>query len=118
MTNPVKFIDNIARMSKTVFLWTHYYDASLRSRANLAQQFEEPNAIEISGEPYTMAKRNYGEALNWAGFCGGSKPWSFWLTRNSLYRALSRNGLEVKWENFDHPDHPNGPALALVAVRT
>jgi hypothetical protein len=42
---------------------------------------------------------------------------STWLPRAELLRALEHfgwTGIEV---GFDEPDHPNGPALALVASR-
>ncbi|RUU91868.1 MAG: class I SAM-dependent methyltransferase [Mesorhizobium sp.] len=115
MTHPIEFLGNIARVSDTIFLWTHYYDDSLRTRKDLAKQFEKPYEIEVSGKAYTVSRRNYQEALKWAGFCGGGKPWAFWLTRDSLMRAIADFGFTVEAIEFDHPDHPNGPALALVA---
>lgn len=118
MTDPVEFLGNIARVSDTIFLWTHYYDDSLRTQGNLAKQFEKPYEIEVSGKLYTVCKRNYEEALNWAGFCGGGKPWAFWLTRESLMRAIADSGFNVEAIEFDHQGHPNGPALALVAKRS
>jgi hypothetical protein len=117
MTQPVEFIKNIARMSKTLFIWTHYYDESLKDRANLARQFEEPHEIEVDGQTYTVSKRNYEEALKWAGFCGGGKPWAHWLTRDSLMQALQLSGFDIKSISFDNQNHPNGPSLALVAQR-
>ncbi|RWL82741.1 MAG: class I SAM-dependent methyltransferase [Mesorhizobium sp.] len=115
MVDPVEFLRNIARVSDTIFLWTHYYAESLRARQNLGRQFEEPYEIAVDGNSYTVCKRNYEEALNWAGFCGGGKPWAFWLTRDSLMRAITDSGFTVEAIEFDHPAHPNGPALALVA---
>lgn len=115
MTHPIEFLRNIARVSDTVFLWTHYYDDTLRTRSNLAKQFEKPHEIQVGGKSYTVSKRNYAEALNWAGFCGGGKPWAFWLSRDSLMRAIADSGFTVEAIEFDHPTHPNGPALALVA---
>ena len=115
MTSPVEFIANVARMSKTLFIWTHYYDESIKEREELAGQFEEEHEIEFAGKSYTVSKRNYQEALNWAGFCGGGKPWALWLTRDSLMRALTDNGFNVQAIGFDQVDHTNGPAIALIA---
>ncbi|MES0204181.1 class I SAM-dependent methyltransferase [Mesorhizobium sp. LNHC209A00] len=115
MTDPIEFLRNIARVSNKFFLWTHYYEDALRTQANLAKQFEKPYEIKVGGKSYTVAKRNYQEALKWAGFCGGAKPWAFWLTRDSLMRAIAHFGFTVEAIEFDHPGHPNGPALALVA---
>ncbi|MEF2074020.1 class I SAM-dependent methyltransferase [Consotaella aegiceratis] len=117
MTAPVDFIRQIGRMSKTMFIWTHYYDESIRSRSDMSKQFHEPQEIEIEGHTYTAVKRTYDAALNWAGFCGGSKSWALWLTRDSLFRALEDAGFVVDGVSFDQADHPNGPSLALVATR-
>jgi hypothetical protein len=117
MIQPVEFIEHIARMSKTIFLWTHYYDESLKERENLARQFETPHEIKVSGKTYTVCKRNYEQALKWAGFCGGSKPWALWLTRDSLFSALESFGLHITMISFDELNHQNGPSIALVASR-
>ena len=117
MTEPVEFIERIGQMANTVFIWTHYYDESIRRRSDMAPQFHEPQEIEAGGHTYIAVRRTYEAALNWAGFCGGSKPWALWLTRESLFGAMEDAGFKVKDVNFDHLDHPNGPSLALVATQ-
>ena len=117
MTQPIEFIHSISAMAPTIFIWTHYYDDSLRGREELAAQFEIPKEITVDGKRYTVCKRNYQKALDWAGFCGGGKPWALWLSRDSLFRALNDCGLDVAGVSFDDPNHPNGPSLALVARR-
>jgi len=118
MNRPVEFLHNIARTSDTIFLWTHYYDEEpLKRLGKPFSQFEAPKEIEGQGRNYMAARRNYGEALQWEGFCGGGASSALWLTRDSLFQALSDCGFAIASIGFDAPDHPNGPALALIARR-
>jgi len=61
-------------------------------------------------------KQSYLDALEWAGFCGGSTPTSYWLTRESLLGILDDLGLRVTIGD-DTKIHPNGPAILLFAQR-
>jgi hypothetical protein len=118
MNRPIEFLRDIGRASNTIFLWTHYYDEQpLKQLGKPFTQFEAPKEIEAEGRKYIAAKRNYGEALGWAGFCGGGDTSAIWLTRESLLQTVSDYGFIIEAISFDHPNHPNGPALALVARR-
>ncbi len=59
-----------------------------------------------------------GRSSTWARFSGGGQPVSHWITRDDILGLLRRHGLGELRLGFDEPDHPNGPALALVARRT
>lgn len=117
MVKPLEFIESITKLSNALFIWTHYYDHEIISRSAIKRQFEAPQEISFNGKTYMTARRNYLEALKWAGFCGGSKPWALWLTRDSLLSAIESCGFTIKTIGFDHRDHPSGPALALIAER-
>ncbi|WP_339834366.1 class I SAM-dependent methyltransferase [uncultured Parvibaculum sp.] len=117
MTHPIDLLQNLTRLSSTLFLWTHYYDQAVIGDSVASRQFESATEIEVGEKKYTAAKRNYLEALNWAGFCGGSHTWAYWLTRPSLLQAIEQCGFNVTEIGFDNPNHPNGPALALIAHR-
>jgi hypothetical protein len=39
------------------------------------------------------------------------------LSRHDLFGALEHFGWRVEQTGFDQPDHPHGPALALIAAR-
>ena len=39
------------------------------------------------------------------------------MTRNDIIRCVEHFGFEIQAINFDHPDHPNGPAVAFIAKR-
>jgi hypothetical protein len=59
----------------------------------------------------------YGIGRRLTGFWGGTQPYSNWLSREDLLRALEHFGWKKIEIAFDEPDHQNGPALCLVATR-
>jgi len=74
-----------------------------------------PRIIEHRGESYDAAWQHYRDSLLWSGFCGGGASKSRWLTRDSLLKAIDHSGFRNREINFDEPDHPHGPALAICA---
>jgi hypothetical protein len=119
MADPVELLQLIAKAADNVFIWTHYYDAALiKAAPHLVKKFGKPRTEVRDGVTYEVVEQQYEKALNWAGFCGGSAPTSQWLTRESLLNGVRSLGFDDIAVNFDQPDHPNGPALALCAKRT
>ena len=115
MTDPLILLKFMCACTDRLFIWTHYYDEDVVARREDILLFAVPEAI--GGTQYRGAKRLYPEAaLNWQGFSGGADSYSIWLERASLLNFLQANGFEVSI-NFDHKEHPNGPALALCARR-
>jgi hypothetical protein len=118
MLEPLVLLHYVAKVSEKMYLWTHYYDHDLISaQQNLAHKFKPQESIEYEGAYYEQAEQYYKDALEWSGFCGGPKPTSRWLTRESLLRALQDFGFRHIETAFEQPDHPNGPALALCAMK-
>lgn len=118
MDNPVELLDLISRASGAVYLWTHYYDPQIISdNPNLAHKFSPLESFDYQGVGYEIAVQSYKDSLGWSGFCGGSLPTSKWLTRDSLMRALHTFGFTRIEVSFEQPDHPNGPCLALCAMK-
>jgi hypothetical protein len=118
MRNPARLIELLALRCREVLVWTHYYDAAVaQAKPALKQTFVEPQAFEHAGFRHTLVPKNYGAALGWQGFCGGSADYACWMPRQDLLDCFAHFGFEVTGIEFDHPDHPNGPALALHAVR-
>ena len=74
-------------------------------------------SFQRGGEHCQGAAYAYREALDWNGFSGGTAEGSFWLTRSGIENSLRRLGFVHQEVNFDHPDHPNGPAYAICAWR-
>jgi hypothetical protein len=119
MEDPAELIALLAhRCSEHVFIWTHYYDASIiHADPRIGPRFSGSRAHDRGGFAHTLYQQRYEETLNWAGFCGGAAPSSNWMTRADLMRCLDYFGFDVTAISFDQPDHPNGPALALTAAK-
>ncbi|MFC0540248.1 class I SAM-dependent methyltransferase [Kutzneria chonburiensis] len=118
MRTPVETIALMARAASSLFLWTHYYDEDIvRASSLLSPRFTSSAAASHEGFEHTLHRFEYESALQLKGFCGGSAPHSNWLSRADLMAALEHFGWQVKTVAFDTPDHPHGPALALVATK-
>jgi SAM-dependent methyltransferase len=118
MEDPIKLLKLISRVSERLFVWTHYYDKSVISEIKeLSDKFGPVKTLEFDGMQYECATQSYKQALDWSGFCGGPKPTSKWLTRESILNALRRFGYTDIQVNFEHVDHQNGPSFALCASK-
>lgn len=118
MRNPARLVELLARRCREVLVWTHYFDAERTAEVPAhAATFAAPEAAEHAGFRHTLVRKGYGAALGWQGFCGGSAEYACWMPRADLLACLAHFGFEVTGIEFDHREHPNGPALALHAVR-
>ncbi len=118
MEEPIELLKMISKVSDKTLIWTHYYDENIISkRDNIAHKFSHVRSFEYDGVSYEYSAYAYKSALNWSGFCGGPKPVSKWLTRDSIIKALRQFEFIDIQINFDAPDHPNGPAFALCAKK-
>lgn len=121
MTNPVELMSLISKVSNSVYFWTHYFDKNiLESDPNLAPKFYlsgTPN--ENNGFQCKYYRQEYQSSLQVEGFCGGSKPFSYWMSREDIISCLKFFGFnKIKvHQEFDHPNHPHGPSFALIATK-
>jgi hypothetical protein len=53
-----------------------------------------------------------------AGFCGGPAEGPRWMEREELLALLGRLGFDDIRVAHEAPDHPQGPALSIMAQRT
>ena len=98
-------------------IWTHYFDKKIMEERGLSHLFGPVESRSYSGLNISLAKKSYLEAVKWEGFCGGSSDHAHWLTRDSLLMLLKHHGFKRIEIAFDAPDHPNGPAVALCAIK-
>jgi len=118
MQEPVELLDSISKVTGRVYIWTHYYDPEVvRRRKDLQRKLGPVRAIQHGDVTYEGVTQAYKGALRWDGFCGGSKPVSTWLTRESILEALRRFGFTDIRIGFEEPDHQNGPAFAICASK-
>jgi Protein of unknown function (DUF1698) len=110
MRDPVETLRLASRITDRLFLWTHYYDAAV-VRAN---QLVSAHFPSDSGPPF---RYEYGDVRDTPSFCGGGDRFSYWLDRATILRVLGELGFAQVDLAFDHPGHPNGPAVAILAER-
>jgi hypothetical protein len=118
MLNPVELIYLATKVSDKLLLWTHYYDPQvIAANPNLAGKFSQTIETTYRGFQHTLHQYAYLDALNWEGFCGGSTPHSFWLTKEEILACLRYFGLRDLRIEFDTLEHPNGPAFCVLGMK-
>lgn len=118
MRNPVELLHLIAGVTNTLFLWTHYYDAEhIEQREELAYRFRPPQQQEYNGFRHRVYRREYGTGLYSATSLGGNASYSHWIERSCILQTLKQLGFHEINVHFEEPNHENGPALALIAIR-
>lgn len=116
MRDPVSLLEDAARVTDKLVLWTHYVNPTREDMdENVARMIEAPvNLTSKGGRLYRGYHYSYLDALEWTGFCGGSRSNATWLDRDGLMASLASIGFAVDVLD-DEPDHVNGPALLAVA---
>ncbi|MGH2448238.1 MAG: class I SAM-dependent methyltransferase [Chloroflexota bacterium] len=118
LRDPIETLGLIASITDRVFLWTHYFDPEvIAARPDLTAKFGPGIPARAGDFEYVSYGYAYNDALNWQGFCGGSADHSVWLSRDDILRRLRTLGFHHLQIEFDHKDHPNGPAFAVLAQR-
>ncbi len=123
MANPLRLLDLLCERVDHIALWTHYFDGDiLAANPKLAPKFsplQDGSYTTLGGQSFDhrWALQSYNEALNWAGFCGGTEPTSVWLPRQTILDFLALRGLKHQHISDEVPLHPHGPSYAVVASR-
>lgn len=118
MREPMELLALMSKITDRLFLWTHYYDAELvRRNRTLLRRFTEEFEREYEGLPYRLFRYQYWGSFGTDRFCGGSRPYAQWMRREDIMAALKQFGFNSIRTNFETPEHPDGPAFALVALR-
>ncbi len=114
MTNPVELLELLSRRCNALFLWTVFYDPEFVAKNPVpGAKFSEALRCEHAGFKHTVHRFNYGESLEWKGFCGGGAVYSYWMEKPEIMAALERFG----FRDFRTEQHPNvhGSALMVAA---
>ncbi|STO57339.1 class I SAM-dependent methyltransferase [Grimontia hollisae] len=125
MTDPVGFLEKFSKCSKSLFLWTHYFenDLSKWNPALVSQlengkwNYKNPDIVKYKGINVKIVKQQYGDALGWAGFCGGLEDYSYWIEKNDLLNLFSKLGYSKIDIAFDDVMHQNGPSFCVLASK-
>ncbi len=116
MAEPAELIALLSTITPKLYLWTHYYDRKVISAdRNLASMFTGQQERDYSGFHHHLFRYEYWGSFGARRFCGGPRPHAHWMTREDVIRCLQHFGFTDLRINFEAPDHPDGPAFALVA---
>lgn len=117
MVDPIQTLLNISKISKHLYIWTHYYDETiLTANQYLGHYFDVELSSRVHGHhSYTYVTRNYREALETATYCGGIAPTSSWMLRHELLMVLESLGYADIQIEHEMPDHPHGPCFSILA---
>ena len=114
MTDPIRLINDIARVADNAFVWTHYYS---EERKNCNTVFEK-EPIPLS-EKYSGYKQYYGDTSS-KNFPGGTRPYSVFMKRDDIIAALKDAGFinVTVIEDKLMEDNPNfTPLVTLFASK-
>lgn len=116
MRHPVELINNMARATDRLYIWTHYFIRErLAAIPHMAHRVGASQEIEVAGFRHTVNRYNYGDFLDTTRFAGGSDQFSHWLTREDLMGALRHAGFTEIEVGDEEVGHTNGPTISLVA---
>lgn len=119
MRSPAELIALVARASDRVLLWTHYYDEErIQAQPHLAPRFTGRAPAVYLGFQHTLYRQEYQQSLDWSGFCGGSAPFSHWMSRDDTLACLRYFGFDDLHVSFGALEHYGGPSFAVAAIRT
>lgn len=118
MLNPAETIERVSKVSNSIFIWSHYYDAAiLKQLPRFKRLLGAAKEVTHSGFKHTLHEHFYLEFLSVPSFCGGSNPNSYWMTRDGMLDCLKHFGFKKITIGFDQPNHPGGPAMCVVGEK-
>lgn len=119
MKDPINLLRLISLHTSRTYLWTHYYDeAVIRANGQLSVKFPSETVTDFNGRSITLHRQEYQESLQAKNYCGGSSEFSHWLTRADLLEVLRQLGFDEVHIEHEKPDHPHGPCLSVVAIKS
>lgn len=115
MAEPVKLLHDLGRITDAFALWTHYYDREVL--ADRAVRFDfTPQLQSVNGKSVQVYQQRYLSSVKRPGYCGGSAPISFWLSREGMLDYIQGLGFEITIGGEQKND-PVGPHILLLARR-
>lgn len=114
LLDPADAIQDLGKVCKRVFIWTHFYDVEQIQRSpSLANRFSGPTIRELGGNNYQYYKYSYGADKEHKAYCGGLAAGSVWMSLASLRLCLESAGFAIVDERLEQ--NPNGPAVWIAA---
>lgn len=118
MQNPVELIALLCKhCTGSIYFWTHYYDEKFIKLWKLTKHFPHSHEFTHEGFKHRLYRQEYKKILLATTFCGGTAPFSHWLSLEDIQGALKHFGFGKQKISFHEEGHPHGPSLAMMATR-
>ncbi|MBV9611166.1 MAG: class I SAM-dependent methyltransferase [Acidobacteriaceae bacterium] len=119
MVQPVELIALLSTVAPRLFLWTHYYDTGIASaNRTLRRRFTRELENEHLGFRHRLFRYEYWGSFGVRRFCGGSRPYAHWMTRDDILACLKYFGFDSIQTSYENLEHPDGPSFAVLARRS
>jgi hypothetical protein len=116
MTEPVEFLRLLCSRSRSIFLWTVYWDPEVCDKDPLSSQGKaEAQEVTVAGFKYRLHRHNYGTGFDYGCFWGGPDSFSNWMEKNDILQALKHYGFSKQIVKLE--PNKNGSSLMVAAVR-
>lgn len=118
MAEPVRLIEQLARHTDALYLWTHYASDTAMPIGDARNMLLGPvEVVESHGVKARLYPRSYLGAWKNKAFCGGPHDHHRWIERDDLLELLKALGFTDLRIAHDDPQHVNGPAFSIFARR-
>lgn len=118
MSNPVELIALLAKTSKRIFLWTHYYDEEIIAGIpGLINNFYGKETVSYRDASYLVHRQEYRASLGLKHFSGGMESYSCWMDREDVLDCLRHFGYTNVKVLQDYLEHSHGPSFSVVAMQ-
>ena len=122
LLEPADLLLGLGALSDRVFVWTHHFDRDAVEAHNQTGLLDRvtTSAEKLLPDDSTVTYHQHGYELGaiQRSFCGGPADASNWMELDGLHHVLALAGLDDRREEFDHRDHPNGPSIGILAMRS
>lgn len=119
MKDPIRLLELIAKRSRAVFIWTHYFSHEAMPgdeqwRKSLSGDVE---TVLYCGLKVSLYRRGYHRSWKETTFCGGMHDRHYWLEKDDILGILRLLGFDEIWTAHEQR-HSNGPSLSIFARRS
>lgn len=119
LLEPADLLLGLGALADRVFVWTHHFDRAAIEEHNQTGLLDRvtTSAQKVLPDDSTVTYHQHGYELGaiQKSFCGGPADASNWMELAGLHQVMELAGLRLRVEAFDHRDHPNGPAIGILA---
>jgi hypothetical protein len=118
LIDPAGLIGLLSLRTDALYIWSHYYDPSIiEANCAIRDKFSGPSKAVSAGFAHSLFRYEYLTALEWKGFCGGSREYSHWMSRADILACLEFFGFRNILTAHEQTGHPNGPCFAVMATK-